>query len=190
MMRQILVLSGLLAIFLLAACARYTAVKPVETREIGGVLRVSPQITWSSFKEGDRETWTINGVGLESLTFVTALEPGESLLPGERGKDAPTYREKMRAPDVVDLFEATLITLQYSQIDARNLRPLEIPGARAFRFEFSAFDSHGLAKQGIVVGLIDEEDGLSLVLYEGAAEHYYGEHLDEAEAVLGSIEKI
>jgi hypothetical protein len=41
-----------------------------------------------------------------------------------------------------------------------------------------------------VIGLIDAEKGLNLVIYEGASEHYYDASLADAEKVLASLEKI
>ena len=177
---------------LLAGCMHYAAIDPGKPREVGGVFRVDPGVMWSGIKSGRVEVWTINGQDLESISFLTAIKDDEPLLPvaGGKKKDTPTYRSGMRAPDVVDLFEATLISFDYSQIEARNLRPAEIGGTRGFRFEYDAFDGNGLAKRGIVLGLIGEEDGLNLIIYEAAAEHYYEHYVDEVEGMLNSIETI
>lgn len=193
MTRSILIVTAALILALMAGCARYTLVDPAKAREVGGVLRVDPQIAWSAYKEGKREVWTVNGTTLQAITFLTGIEDGDPLVaPRQGGKkgDLPTFRDGMRATDVVDLFEAQLISQQYSQIETRALAPQDLGGTRGFRFEYTAFNRNGLAKRGLVVGLIDEAQGLSLAIFEAAAEHYYDEYAGKAEAVLGSIEKI
>lgn len=191
-MRYLTILVPALAVALLAGCARYVAVDPGNSREIGGVFRVDPQISWSAFKEGNREVWTVDGSSLEAVTFLTKIKDGQALVPatGTQKGDAPAYREGMKAPDVVDLFRATLIWMEHSQIEMKNLRPMGIGEARGFRFDYSAFNGDGLAKQGIVVGLIDAKDGLNLIIYEAASEHYFDEYFDKAEAVLASARRI
>jgi len=191
-MRHLAILACALAMALLAGCAQYVAVDPGKAREIGGVFRVDPQVGWSAFKQGNREVWTVNGSNLEAVSFVTKIEDGEPLAASTVGKkdDAPTYRAGMRAPDVVDFFQATLMWMEYSQIETTDLRPTAIGEATGFRFDYSAFNGNGLAKRGIVVGLIDAKDGLSLIVYEAAAEHYFDEYLDEAEGVLASARRL
>lgn len=193
MTRTIPAIAALVVLTLVAGCAGYVLVDGEKPREVGGVLRVDPQIDWSSIKNGNSETWTVDGAVLEAITFTYAIKDGDPLLPlrqGEKKEDVPTYRDGMRATDVVDLFEAQLIARRYSQIETRGLRPQDIGGASGFRFEFSAFNVKGLAKRGFVVGLIDPEQGLSLAIFEAAAEHYYDKYADEAEAVFTSMEKI
>lgn len=181
---------SVLVVSLLAGCAAYTAVEPAKQREIGGVFRVEPSILWSAQKDGDREVWTINGFGLESISFVTNVTNGEPLSPKIQDEDAPTFRAGMSATDVVDLYESMLAYRGFSQVEARNLRPHEISGNSGFRFDYTAFNDDGLAKRGMVIGLIDPDRGLNLVIYEGAAEHYYDASLADAEKVIGSLERI
>lgn len=42
-------------------------------------------------------------------------------------------------------------------------------GQDAFRFEYTAFNTNGLEKKGVVIGLIDDEKGLNLVVYEAGS---------------------
>lgn len=180
----------LLAVSLLAGCVAYTAVEPAKKREIGGVFRVEPATSWSALKSGNSEHWTINGLSLEAISFVTNVADGKPVSPDIQGEKAPTFRAGMNATEVVDLYEAYLAERGYSQVEVRGLRPYAISGAEAFRFEFSAFNTNGLAKRAIVIGLIDPDKGLNLVIYEAAAEHYYEASLAAAEKVLASLEKI
>ncbi len=182
--------TGLLALAFLAGCAALTEVPPAKKHEIGGVFRVEPGTAWSAQKTGRGEIWTVNGFGLERLSFITKVADGKPLVTHGQDEDAPTFRADMNATDVVNLYEALLTSNGYSQIKVSDLRPHTISGQDAFRFDYTAFSRTGLAKQGMVVGLIDPEKGLNLAIYEAATEHYYQASLAEAENVLSSLEKI
>ncbi len=180
----------LFALSLLAGCTTFQEVPPAKKHEIGGVLRVEPAIAWSAQKTGRGEIWTVNGFGLERIAFITKVQDGSPILLSNQDDDAPAFHAGMNATDIVDLYEALLTAGGYSQIEVDNLRPHSISGQDAFRFEYSAYNEKGLAKRGMVIGLIDADKGLNLVLYEAAAEHYYDATLAEAEKVLNSLEKI
>lgn len=175
---------------LLAGCSTFTAVPPAKKQEIGGVFRAEASTEWSARKDGQNQVWTINGFGLESISFVTNVADGKAIAPKLQGENAPTFRATMNASDVVDLYEALLLARGFSQVRVMNLRPHSISGADAFRFEFAGYNKEGLAKTGQVIGLIDSEKGLNLVSYEAATEHYYGASRVAAEQVLDSLEKI
>lgn len=181
---------GLLAVGIVAGCTTFTAAPPEKKQEIGGVLRVTPTVLWSATGSGDTQVWTINGMGLEAITFFTNIEDGQAIAPHLQGENAPKFSQDMTVTDVVDLYESVLAAREYAQIEVSNLKPLKISGQDAFRFEYSAFNSVGLSKKAIVVGLIDEAKGLNLVVYEAATEHYYEASRKSAEEILQSLEKI
>jgi hypothetical protein len=184
------VIGCLIAVSLLSGCMAYSEVPPAKKYEIGGVFRVEPATLWSAQKNGNSENWTVNGFGLDGITFITNVADGKPVAPTTQDDKAPTFRADMNASDVVDLYEAVLASRGFSQVETRNLRPYTISGNDAFRFDYSGFDGIGLAKRGTVIGLIDAEKGLNLVIYEGASEHYYDASLADAEKVLASLEKI
>ena len=190
MIRLYKLFGSLLALSLVAACATYQEIAPAKKHEIGGVFRVEPGTTWSAQKTGRGEIWTVNGFGLERIAFITNVPDGKPILTTRNNDDAPVFRDDMNATDVVDLYEALLTSSGYSQIEVTGLRPHVISGQDGFRFDYRAFASTGLAKRGMVVGLIDAEKGLNFVLYEAAEEHYFDASLASAETILGSLEKI
>ena len=189
-MRFPYLIASVIALGLLAGCTTFKEVPPAKSQEIGGVFRVEPASSWSARTTDRGQIWTVNGFGLERIAFITKVKDGKPLTAVPQGEDAPVFRSGMNATDVVDLYEALLTSSGYSQVAVTNLRPHTISGQDAFRFEYSAYSRTGLAKRGMVIGLIDAEAGLNLVLYEAAAEHYYEASLTEAEKVLGSLEKI
>ncbi|HIC80468.1 MAG TPA: hypothetical protein EYP07_05805 [Kiloniellaceae bacterium] len=190
MIRELRVFAVLIVAGLAAGCTTFSEVPSSEPQVIGGVFRVQPGVLWSAAKDGNNQTWTINGIGLESISFFTNVADGEAIAPRLQGEKAPTFRSDMTASDIVDLYEAVLTARDYAQIQILGLRPHKISGQDAFRFEYTAFSTNGLEKKGIVIGVIDEEKGLNLVVYEAAAEHYFSASLDAAEKVLNSLERI
>ena len=190
MIRSCKLLACAVALSLLASCAPIQEIPPAKKHDIGGVIRVEAARSWNAMKTDRGEIWTLNGFALERMAFITKVADGEPVYKNRGGKDAPTFRADMTATDIVDLYEAMLTSSGYSQIDVGNLHPAVVSGQDAFRFDYTAFNSEGLAKRGIVLGFIDSEKGLNLVLYEAAAEHYYEASLGEAEKVLASLQKI
>ena len=191
---------ALIALGLLAGCTTFSKAPATEVQQIGGVFSVQPTVVWSVASKGNNQTWTINGPALDAVAFFTNIKGGSpfranlndaaavSTPPADNS--APKFSTDMTATDVVDLYESELVDQGYSQIEIRRLRPHQISGRDAFRFEYSAFNSGGLAKKGMVIGLIDAEKGLNLVVYEAAAEHYYDASLPAAEGILASLERI
>jgi len=182
--------ASMLAVALLAGCHTYSAVEPAKKQEVGGVFRVEAPVTWSALKDGNNQTWTINGFSLEAIRFITNVKDGDPIAPRTQNEEAPVFKAGMNASEVVDLYEAVLASRGFSQVQVHDLRPYVISGQDAFRFDYTAFDRNGLGMQGTVIGLIDAEKGLNLVAYEGAKEHYYGASLGVAEQVLASLEKL
>jgi len=188
--RGLRVFAVLVVAGLAAGCTTFSEVPSSEPQVIGGVFRVQPGVLWSAAKDGNNQTWTINGIGLESVSFITNVADGKAIAPRLQGEKAPTFRSDMTASDIVDLYEAVLTARDYAQIQILDLRPHEISGQNAFRFEYTAFNTNGLEKKGVVIGLIDDEKGLNLVVYEAAAEHYFAASLGAAEKLLNSLERI
>ena len=192
--------SALLALALLAGCTTFSKAPATEKQQIGGVLAAQPTVLWSVAKKGKNQTWTINGPALDAVAFFTNITDGSPFRANlndaaaattpPADSSAPKFSKDMTATDVVDLYESELVDQGYSQIEIRGLRPHQISGRDAFRFEYAAFNGSGLAKKGMAIGLIDPEKGLNLVIYEAAAEHYYDASLAAAEGVLGSLERI
>ena len=88
MTRTIPAIAALGMLVLVAGCAGYVLVDGEKAREVGGVLRVDPQIDWSSLKNGNSETWTVNGAGLQAITFAYAIKDGGTLVPPRPGENA------------------------------------------------------------------------------------------------------
>jgi hypothetical protein len=180
-MRRLCVVGVL--VLALAGCAAYKLVEPKPVT-IADALIVEPQIPWSSITSGEWDVWTVDGATLQSLQFLRGLSHGEPLF--ARGSDKrPRFRKDMTPTDVMELVVDSLADAGGQQIQPSGLRPVKFAGSDGFRFEWRLLTKQGLEKRGFAVGAIVKEK-LYLVVYQGAADHYYGKHVADAERVIQS----
>jgi len=167
----------------LSGCAAYTLVEP-KAVTIADVFVVESPIQWSGISNGHWELWTVDGPGLQSLQFLKGLADNEPMF--SRGDEKrPRFRKDMPPNDVMELVADSLVSAGAQQMATSGLRPATFVGADGFRFELEFATKEGLPKRGFVVGSIVREK-LYLIMYLGAADHYYGKHLADAERVVQS----
>ncbi len=170
---------------LVAACARYSLVKPVKVL-IGDVYSVDAQIAWNKKTEGKAEIWTVDGPLLQELRFIKGIEDGDALFRGGFGKKFPPFKSKMTAIEIKELFEASLAQIGLARLKTLNLRPNDFGKVAGFRFEFTYVLKNGLEKQGFALGAVIDEK-LHMIIYSGTRLHYYPKHKDEVERLIRSI---
>ena len=113
-MKAKIVLAAMIS-FALAACAAYTAVDPSKPVTLSNGVIVEPQVPWATSSSGFAGTvWTIDGLRLNSLRFLTGITPGNPVMtiPGINKKDMITYNATMLPNDVIDMVPVrrTLVT--------------------------------------------------------------------------------
>ena len=84
-------------VLLLANCSVYKLVPPGKIK-IGNAFSAQPQIAWSKYEFGKNESWTIDGLALQSLQFTKGLEDGETLYDPALVKSSfalPKFSKKM-----------------------------------------------------------------------------------------------
>jgi hypothetical protein len=175
--------------FALAACATYTAVDPNKPVTLSNGVTVDPQVPWATSASGFAGTvWTIDGLRLNSLRFLTGITPGNPVMtiPGINKKDMITYNTTMLPNDVIDMVASTLNKAGYQQVRADGLRPVPFGSAAGFRFDLSLTTMDGLLMKG--AGLSAQRDGkLDVIFFLAPAEYYYEHHLPTVERIFSSI---
>jgi len=172
----------------LGACATYTAVDPKKPATIGSIT-VDPQVAWSTSSSGLTGTvWTIDGLGLDSLRFLTGISPGNPMMtvPGMQKKDMIPYSATMLPNDVMDLVTGTLVKIGYQQVRADALRPVPFGSAPGFRFDLSLTTKDGLLMKGTAL-TAQREGKLDVILFVAPAEYYYEHHMPTVERIFTSI---
>lgn len=180
----------IVVILFLAGCAKYQLIQGGSTVTVGKSFRVNPEIAWSQYKSGNVHIWTINGPALERLMFFPAIEDGEALLdikPQAGSKEMPKFKSSMTLLDIVDLLEATFARLDTHQFEKQNLEPTPFGGQEGFRIEFSFVEDSGLQRRGVAAGAV-KDDKLYMIIYAGAAIHYYEKHAATADHIINSVE--
>jgi len=173
----------------LTACATYMAVDPNKTVTIGNGVSVEPQVAWATSSNGFTGTvWTIDGLGLNELRFLTGIAPGNPMMTisGVNRKDMIAYDTTMLPNDVMDMVSGTLGKAGYQQVRPDGLRPVPFGSTPGFRFDLSLTTKDGLLMKG--TALTAQRDGkLDVILFLAPAEFYYERYVPTVERVFGSI---
>ena len=182
---------ALVALLALGACSRYGLIA-VERIEIASTYSVEPGIKWNYLLGQDIELWTVDGLSLQNMFFVSGIEDGDTLLVGKPEFDffneskIPEYREGFSLLDIREWIEASYAQAEVARMETHDFRPVRFGSKKGVRFEFSFTNEDGLSQKGFVVGAaIDEE--LHLIIFTAAALHFYDKFAPEAERIIRSI---
>jgi hypothetical protein len=180
------------ALFLfLSGCMGFKAVDAAMTADVGDGVSVTPQIAWSkvNYGTGSATVWTIDGLGLNEMRFLTGIKPGEPLMTiaGVAKKDSGAFQSTMLPDEVMELTASTLGKLNYRQIRTAALRPAAFGAAMGFRFDVNFLNDDGLQFKG--VALFAERQGkLDLFLFIAPAEFYFDHYAPTVEKVFASVQ--
>ena len=174
----------------------YSAV-PVKRVSVGdGSMIVSAPRPWNRhrpiFFEDVRqvEDWTQNGPVLDSISFVTGLKDGKSLIRQRRtaSQQVPVFRSNMTAPEVAAMIES-LYRVRGGSVDFKtlSLQPRPFLGASGFQLDYEHLDDDELWRRGRAVGAVIG-GRLYLVLLDAARLHYWDAALPDYEALVTSAE--
>lgn len=170
---------------LLAGCVQYTLVEP--KRQIAMErFSVEPTSAWNRKMENNIESWTKDGLGLQTLMFFAEIPDGGTILKPVGDEKLPTFAANMRANDMVDLLIATLTARGDSAVEPDNLRPFAFAHLDGFAFDLAITSSTGGQYRGQAYGAIDDGK-LHLILYSGHAEYYFDKEQAEVEEIVKSL---
>jgi hypothetical protein len=157
----------------------YSLVRP-SPRSVGdGTMIVFPRENWNRQRQvifddiRQVEDWTQNGPVLDSLSFVSGLKDGKSIVRQSRKADqqVPRFRSSMTAPEIAFRTIA--------------LAPRAFLGQPGFQLDFDHLDGDELWRRGRAVGTV-VNGRLYLVLLDAARSHYFAAALPEFENVAST----
>lgn len=174
----------------------YSAV-PVKRVSVGdGSMIVSAPRPWNchrpiTFEDVRQvEDWTLNGVSLDAISFVTGLKDGKSLICQRRSasQQVPIFRSNMTAPEVAGMIES-LYRVRGGSIDFKTLglQPRPFLGTNGFQLDYEHLDDDELWRRGRAVGAVIG-GRLYLILIDAARSHYWDAALPDYEALVASAE--
>ena len=137
------------------------------------------------------EDWTLNGIYLDGITFVTGLKSGAYIVRQDKSeyRQVPKFRSDMTAPEIASMLES-LFRVRGGAVDFKtlNLSPRPFLGTNGWQFDFEHLDGDEVWRKGRAVGTT--MDGrLYLILYDAARSHYYAAALPDFEAIVGSARR-
>ena len=137
------------------------------------------------------EDWTLNGPFLDSISFVSGLPGGKTLVRQRRSADrqVPYFRSDMTAPEVAAMVES-LFRVRAGTVDYRTiaLQPRAFLGTNGFQLDFEHLDGDELWRRGRAVGAVVEGE-LYLILLDAARSHYFDAAAPDFEAMVNSARR-
>lgn len=142
-------------------------------------LTVQPGVEWN--KMGARpgrssETWTLDGDGLNDLTFYGGIEAGKPLFRevDKKNRPLPQVSSTMLLTDIPALLENSYrVALQTSAVQIDAVEPATFAGAKGVKFTYSfshqneTLRRRGEARAAMIGGK------LYMITYEAPALYYY-----------------
>ena len=181
--------SAFLLALTLAGCASYKAVDAGKPVPVGDGVFIQPQVQWANAVGPgiDGTVWTIDGLGLNELRFMTGVTSGQPLLEitGVKNADLLHYQSSMLPDDVSELTISTLQKMGYSQAHSLNLKPAPFGPAQGFSFDLSA-SREGLDMKGMALGA-QRGGKLDLILFIAPVEYYLSRYQPTVAKIFSSV---
>lgn len=170
----------------------FTMVSPGPVPVAKKSFSVEPQTAWNRFPKAaneipQEESWTKNGMLLDTIAFVGALPDGKSLARQSKKDDrqVPTFRANMSPDDLVTMIESSYRIGGVAAFEVTGVEPVLFLGQPAVRFDFNYVPSDNLPRRGrCVLAVVGER--LYMMKLEGAASHYFERALPEFETMVAT----
>ncbi len=188
--RGLVLSAALVAAPVLAGYKLKSANVPVAVAKSG--LMVTSPIAWNrnSARIGRfAETWTLDGVSLNDLTFYGGIADNTTLFREVNKKvtPLPRFSATMLIPDIVQMFEASYrVALSTSLMTIDSVEPMNFAGAEGFRFTYNfTVQGEDVKRKGEARGAIIGGK-LYLITFEAPAIYYFDRDVEEFRKVADS----
>ena len=195
-MKAVRVMVGALLLAALPASPAFAGWKlarqATATTVAKGRLAVTPAEGWNrwSFRPIKKsEVWTLDGVALNELYFVSGLIPGEPLYRDIAKKERPLPKmgAGMQLTDIPDFVENSMrVSLKTSVFRMTNVEPARFAGHDGVRFTYEyAVEESPLIRKGMASGTIIGGQ-LHLIAFTAPATYYFDRDRAKIETILAS----
>jgi hypothetical protein len=156
-------------------------------------LSASPTSEWNKLSErGGKnvELWTLDGDGLNKITFFGGIPVGQPLLKELDKKHAPLPRvtANMLITDIPAILESTYrIQLHTMQMSIDNQEPTTVGGHKGIKFTYRFVrEDDEVERKGEAVGAF-VGDRLYIVAYEAPAIHFFDKDVDKFRQLVTTL---
>lgn len=144
---------------------------------------------WSTRPSKKGETWTMDGVSLNDLSFFGGVLPGEAIYkePDKKDQPLPKFDAKMLPPDIVQAVEGSYrIVLKTSLFAVDNVEPAKLAGYNGVRFtyHYTVQDEDVRRKGEGRAAIVNGQ--LYMITFVAPEIHYFDAGIDEARRVMDS----
>jgi hypothetical protein len=155
-------------------------------------MTVTPLEHWSktSYRPIKKsEVWTIDGLTLNELYFVSGLAAGEPLFRefDKKNNPLPKMNAAMQLTDVPEFYESSArIAMNTSLFEVTSVAPAKLGGHDAVKFSYRySVQGSTLMRQGVATGTVVKGQ-LYLINFIAPSIHYFGRDSVKAEAIMAS----
>jgi hypothetical protein len=182
------------AVLLATAASANSLISPgPQTNIARSSLSASPATEWNKLSErGGKnvEMWTLDGDGLNRITFYGGVPVGDPLLKDADKKHAPLPRvtPNMLITDIPALLESTYrIQLHTVQMSIDDEEPTLVGGHKGIKFTYSYIrEDDEVQRKGEAVGAF-VDDRLYIVAYEAPAIHFFDKDVGKFRQLVGTL---
>ncbi|MBA2936493.1 hypothetical protein HZF05_20625 [Sphingomonas sp. CGMCC 1.13654] len=155
-------------------------------------LSVTPSQDWNrlgSRPGRNAESWTLDGLALNDMTFYGGIGNDETLFRDAQKKDMPLphFSSTMLAPDVAQLFEGSYrVANNTTLMSVDSIEPAQVGDQKGFRFTYSfTKQDEEVKRKGEALGAI-VGGKLYLLTFEAPAIFYFDRDIASARALMTS----
>jgi hypothetical protein len=155
-------------------------------------LRVTPTQDWNRL--GSRigrnaESWTLDGLTLNDLTFYGGIPDNTTLFRAadKKNKPLPNFSKTMLVPDIAQLFESSYrIANETSLMSIDKIEPIQFAGQAGFRFTYSfTIQNEEVKRIGEARGTI-ANGKLYMITFEAPSVYYHERDIESYRKIADS----
>ncbi len=179
--------------FFLGGCVpTYSLVAPSTLGVSKGKVSVTTTIPWNKVPKmpgalAEEERWTLNGLPLDSVTFISGVEEGKKIAKQRKKEDRqiPPFSATMTPPELVSLIETYYAIAGAINYQTTGVAPAEFLGGSGMQIDYQFTGADDVKRKGRTM-LVVVTDKLYLMSALGAELHYYDAILPEFELMARS----
>ena len=192
-------IGALLAAMLLAlpstpAFAGWKLIEKDERVEVAkSDMAVTPGINWNRWTRRpvkQSEVWTLDGVNLNELYFVSKLPAGKTLYKevDKKERPLPKLSSSLELTDIPEFYESSSrIVLNTSVFEMTSIEPAKMGEYDAVKFTFEySVEGSSLLRKGLAVGTMIKGQ-LHLISYVAPAVYFFDRDIAEVEAIMAGV---